>query len=911
MIKRFLVFSFVLFSYLANAQTFTFACMDSTQLTGINCDVCPVTNITSRSFCGLLIYKSGVPFKWIDQPYTARQKPGNSVEYLEQIPSIAGIQTQDRVTISLSGTSFFTVQGMIDSTVCHCSTGEGPLWYASDSLNLAPINKGDTLTIVGRDLAHVTFDSLLQKYVIQVDSVSSGSGIDTVKITAPAAGFTVSGSPGVAPTASFVFTLANDLAALEALTGTGIPARTGVDTWALRTITAGTGISVSNGDGVSGNPTITNSAPDQTVSITGAGISVVTGTYPAFTVTSTEVDGSTTNEIQTYGHAGTTTYTNTLSLGGGSWSITGAGIAAISNTAGAITVTATEAQVGNNGLSDNEGGGGMFRLGNGFMNGSDGLFGGNRKVNVNAFKLYIGDNTDSTLMMIDGTNDRVGIHTTIADTKLHVNGNMKVTDLGSVTPTRLVGADGNGIFAELFLGSGLSISAGTLNVSAAGFYQTLRDDGVNKTQRSAANFVSTARISTLLTDDAINDETEVALDIVANSIGNTHIRQGVARSVIGVTGNATANVSDIQSGAADAVLVTNGTNSGISFSTVATGGITNSAVTYAKIQNMNTLRVLGRTTAGVGIVQELGSAALYTILGLSYTSGVGVANRFVLWTPTNTLSSNAAYTFDGANGRATFTPTVAGLGAGLAGLNISTGALGSMEFLQMRGAIAGNLIAGQYNTNNALSTAHSFYTISSGGASAGDAFNQYVISGVMTSSFGIDNSDGDKMKLTTNSTTPGGNVNASFVATNDALPKYGFNKDNPNNIVDISGKCRATQFSGHANDWVVGNFTAGTALAGGGSITAVTGTANGVKVSFSTGTAPTANGDIFVVTYPLSFIFDSYITFSSSSKTFTDEGNKFYKTNPSNTGFTFKSSGTLTASTSFTVDFIIFGSDNN
>lgn len=44
---------------------------------------------------------------------------------------------------------------------------------------------------------------------------------------------------------------------------------------------------------------ITNSAPDQTVSITGAGISNVTGTYPNFTITSTEIDGSTTNEIQT------------------------------------------------------------------------------------------------------------------------------------------------------------------------------------------------------------------------------------------------------------------------------------------------------------------------------------------------------------------------------------------------------------------------------------------------------------------------------------------------------------------------------------------------------------------------------------------------------------------------------------
>jgi hypothetical protein len=43
-------------------------------------------------------------------------------------------------------------------------------------------------------------------------------------------------------------------------------------------LTAGTGISIS------GN-TITNSAPDQTVSLTGAGATAVTGTYPSFTIT--------------------------------------------------------------------------------------------------------------------------------------------------------------------------------------------------------------------------------------------------------------------------------------------------------------------------------------------------------------------------------------------------------------------------------------------------------------------------------------------------------------------------------------------------------------------------------------------------------------------------------------------------
>jgi hypothetical protein len=53
------------------------------------------------------------------------------------------------------------------------------------------------------------------------------------------------------------------------------------------TVTAGTGITLA-GNATTDTLTITNSAPDQVVSITGAGTTVVTGAYPSFTVTSND-----------------------------------------------------------------------------------------------------------------------------------------------------------------------------------------------------------------------------------------------------------------------------------------------------------------------------------------------------------------------------------------------------------------------------------------------------------------------------------------------------------------------------------------------------------------------------------------------------------------------------------------------
>lgn len=101
----------------------------------------------------------------------------------------------------------------------------------------------------------------------------------------PAAGFTITDPDGA--TGDPTFALADDLAAVEGLVTTGLATRTAADTWTTRTITAGAGIDVADGDGVAGNPTVshedTSSVADITATFTGGTVpDVISITFDTF-----------------------------------------------------------------------------------------------------------------------------------------------------------------------------------------------------------------------------------------------------------------------------------------------------------------------------------------------------------------------------------------------------------------------------------------------------------------------------------------------------------------------------------------------------------------------------------------------------------------------------------------------------
>ena len=83
--------------------------------------------------------------------------------------------------------------------------------------------------------------------------------------------------------------------------GTGIGVRTGASTTALRTITAGTGITVTNGDGVAGNPVVTNAGVTSFNLQTGAQTLVGANGIQVSTVGGTTTIQPTSTSFNSYG----------------------------------------------------------------------------------------------------------------------------------------------------------------------------------------------------------------------------------------------------------------------------------------------------------------------------------------------------------------------------------------------------------------------------------------------------------------------------------------------------------------------------------------------------------------------------------------------------------------------------------
>jgi hypothetical protein len=178
---------------------------------------------------------------------------------------------------------------------------------------------------------------------------------------------------------------------------------------------------------------------------------------------------------------------------------------------------------------------------------------------------------------------------------------------------------------------------------------------------------------TLTTDVTGSGTGSFATTIAANAVSNAKFRQSAGLSVVGNSTNATANVADITAANDAEVLRRSGTT--IGFGTIATAGIANDAVTYAKIQNVPANTLLGRFTASTGDVQEITVStglALNTSTGFLTATNTGTVTSVAMTVPTGLSVSGTPITTTGTLAITTsLSGVIKGNGTGFTASNVN------------------------------------------------------------------------------------------------------------------------------------------------------------------------------------------------------------------------------------------------
>jgi hypothetical protein len=136
-----------------------------------------------------------------------------------------------------------------------------------------------------------------------------------------------------------------------------------------------------------------------------------------------------------------------------------------------------------------------------------------------------------------------------------------------------------------------------------------------------------------LTGDVTAAAGSGATTITANAVTDAKLRTSGANTVIGRASATTGNVADIAAGT-DTVLGRNGSNN-LAFTQVQSTMISNTAITFAKMQNIATDTILGRDTAGTGSVEQLTVSG-----GLEFTGLVGIQRSALTGDVTAPAGSN-------------------------------------------------------------------------------------------------------------------------------------------------------------------------------------------------------------------------------------------------------------------------------
>jgi hypothetical protein len=175
------------------------------------------------------------------------------------------------------GSTVFVQQGTVGAGTTYTCNTPGTITFGTTNITFAQVSSaqiysaGTGLTLTGTVFSLTT----------PVATTLGGTGLTTFGATNRAlfSSGTNTLTAGTLPTA------AGGTGQTTYTDGQLLIGKTSDGSLAKATITASTGISVTNGDG---SITIANTAPDQTVSLTGSGTTTITGSYPNFNIASAD-----------------------------------------------------------------------------------------------------------------------------------------------------------------------------------------------------------------------------------------------------------------------------------------------------------------------------------------------------------------------------------------------------------------------------------------------------------------------------------------------------------------------------------------------------------------------------------------------------------------------------------------------
>ncbi len=261
----------------------------------------------------------------------------------------------------------------------------------------------------------------------------------------------------------------------------------------------------------------------------------------------------------------------------------------------------------------------------------------------------------------------------IVDADINASAGIAITKLGTIATDSLMGRDtaGTGAIEAISVTGGLEFTgstsiqrsaiSGDITIAAGSGTAAITAGAIIDADVNAAAAIAHTKLATLAglsvlgrdvnttgaigpitgTDGQVLRISGTTLDFGTIDIGSitgdvpiSQLADITALSVLANATNATAATTAVASSVDGQVFLRSGTT--LTWSTIATAGITNSAVTYAKIQNVSaTDRLLGRDTVGAGVIEELTVGG-----GVEFTGSGGIQRSALTGDVTASAGSN-------------------------------------------------------------------------------------------------------------------------------------------------------------------------------------------------------------------------------------------------------------------------------